>query len=250
MSAPQRERARVQAPAGIPAATLSPGAVAHALRSGLSLVPQRRSQRSCVPGNGESPERSFSPLSLLQLQCRGSVSKAWVPEPPPLWQRSATCRAADHLQRRSERVCVCARAEEGGLPVCVCMRLYTHVSLKAVWAREGWVAASPQPPDPGLEVTAVAVTPYLSLGARCLICLEGWSDLRWDSDTCSPSPSSHHVRLRSRGKHFWLLCRVWDSPEFLLYDPGGWAGWRCPLLLPLVSLTSCCSDSHLAWLLL
>lgn len=126
------------------------------------------------------------------------------------------------------RVCACGGRRAACLRVYA--SVYTHVSLKAVWAREGWVAASPQPPDPGLEVTAVAVTPYLSLGARCLICLEGWSDLRWDSDTCSPSPSSLHIRLRSRGKHFWLLCRVWDSPEFLLYDPGGRAGWRGQLL--------------------
>ncbi|KAJ8795919.1 hypothetical protein J1605_002681 [Eschrichtius robustus] len=57
-SAPQR--ASVQAPAGIPATTLS------------------------------------------QLQCRDSVSKAWVPEQPP-WQQSATCRTADHLPRWSKR---------------------------------------------------------------------------------------------------------------------------------------------------
>lgn len=187
MSAPRRgpaSRSRWH-----PAATLSPGAAARVLRSGRSLVPQRSRQRSRVPGNGESPERSFSPLSLLQLQCRGSVSKAWVPKPPP-WQRSATCRAADHLQRRSERVCVCVRVrrKEGHL-LCVHASVYTRVSLNAVWAGGGRVAASPQPPDPGLEVTAVAVTPYLSLGACCLFCLEGWSDLRWDSDTCSPSPS-------------------------------------------------------------
>lgn len=85
-------------------------------------------------------------------------------------------------------VCVRVRRKEGHL-LCVHASVYTRVSLNAVWAGGGRVAASPQPPDPGLEVTAVAVTPYLSLGACCLFCLEGWSDLRWDSDTCSPSPS-------------------------------------------------------------
>lgn len=67
--------------------------------------------------------------------------------------------------------------------------VYTRVSLNAVWAGGEQVAPSPQPPDPGLEVTVVAEPPDLSLGACCLICLEGWSDLRWDSDTCSPSSS-------------------------------------------------------------
>lgn len=67
--------------------------------------------------------------------------------------------------------------------------VYTRVSLNAVWAGGGRVAPSPQPPDPGLEVTVVVVPPDLSLRACRLVCLEGRSDLRWDSDTCSPSPS-------------------------------------------------------------
>nr|XP_025121947.1 cryptochrome-2 isoform X2 [Bubalus bubalis] len=124
----------------------------------------------------------------LRLQCRGSMSKAWVPKPPP-WQRSATCRAADTC-RDGANVCACVCACGGRRATCcVCMHLCTLVSLNAVWAGGGRVAASPQPLDPGLEVTAVAVTPYLSLGACCLFCLEGWSDLRWHFDTCSPSPS-------------------------------------------------------------
>ena len=128
--------------------------------------------------------------------------------------------------------CVCACGGRRATCLRVHASVYTRVSLNAVWAGGGRVAPSPQPPDPGLEITVVAVPPDLSLGACCLICLEGWSDLRWDSDTCSPSPSPPpQVRPRSRGNHLWLLCRVWDfrgsqgPSEFLLYDPGGWAGW-------------------------
>lgn len=189
ISAPQRERASVWAPTGVPATILSLGVTARELRSGFSPSPQRSSPRSHVPGNGESPERFFSPLSLLQLQCRGSLSKAWVPEPPP-WQRSANCRAADHLQRRSERVCVCVRVrrKEGHLFACACICVHSCVSERCLgWRRTGSTFTSAS--DPGLEVTVVVVPPDLSLGACRLICLEGRSDLRWDSDTCSPSPS-------------------------------------------------------------
>lgn len=139
ISAPQRERANVRAPTGVPATILSLGVTARELRSGFSPSPQRSSPRSRVPGNGESPERFFSPLSLLQLQCRGSVSKAWVPEPPP-WQRSANCRAADHLQRRSERVCVCVRVrrKEGHLFACACVCVHSCVSERCLgWRRTG-----------------------------------------------------------------------------------------------------------------
>lgn len=90
----------------------------------------------------------------------------------------------------------------------------------------------------------MAVTPYLSLGARCLICLEGWSDLRWDSLTPAPFPLPPlHVRLRSRGKHFWLLCRVWDSPEFLLYDPGGRGQLEGTVAVQTVTWSGCCFEN-------
>ena len=78
--------------------------------------------------------------------------------------------------------------------------VYTRVSLNAVWAGGGRVAPSPQPPDPRLEVTVVAVPPDLSLEACCLVCLEGWSDLRWDSDTCSPSPSPPRSQTKEQGE--------------------------------------------------
>lgn len=102
-----------------PSSHLVPSAAALALRSGLPGSPEKQPEELC-PGNGESTESTLF-ARLLQLQCRGSVSKAWVSE-LPLWQRSATCRAADHLCRRELSVCVCAR---GGGRRAACL---------AVWA--------------------------------------------------------------------------------------------------------------------
>lgn len=103
---------------------------------------------------------------LFQLQCCGSVSKAWVPEQPPRQQR-ATGRKAD---RQIKRTCVCARAEEG---VCAYLRVhasvYTFVILNTAWAGEVPVAASPQPSDTRLEVRAVIFSHHLSLRASCLV---------------------------------------------------------------------------------
>ena len=125
--------------------------------------------------------------------------------------------------------------------------VYTRVSLNAVWAGGGRVAPSPQPPDPRLEVTVVAVPPDLSLEACCLVCLEGWSDLRWDSDTCSPSPSTPPKSDQGAGGNIsgsCAECGILEAARDLLSScfmtPGaGQAGGD-----------RCCPDSHLTWLLL
>lgn len=161
-SAPQR--ASVQAPAGIPATTLSPGTVARSVCSGLFPVPQRSSWRSCVPGQLRASERSLLPL-FFSFSCSAvTLSKAWVPEQPP-WQQSAACRAADHLEMEQACACVCAcvcvrvcRGRSARPFACACVCLHSCGSKHCL----GWrstCSSLPQPLDTRLEVMAVTFTP-------------------------------------------------------------------------------------------
>lgn len=80
--------------------------------------------RSSANGPGWQSRRA----GLSELWCRGSASKAWVPEQP----RGSRVQPAEKpiaITTERERTCVCVCARVQGEGWCACLRVHASVTL-------------------------------------------------------------------------------------------------------------------------